>query len=288
MREVVSFFHQETSTLSHVLFDQKTKDGVIIDPALDFDLTRFSTGTKSVENLVRFCQERFLSIHYILETHAHADHLSASQTCKKYFPKAKIGIGREITVVQKYFADLFDLGPNFPQDGSQFDFLFSEKTELDVGSFAIKAWHTPGHTPACYTLQSENKYFVGDTLFAPDLGTGRCDFPGGDAKTLYHSIKNKIYQFPDSSVLYLGHDYPDKRDLREWVPITEEKTNNLRLNMQTQEVDFIKFRQERDRQLALPRLLFPSLFINIAAGRMPPLSKNGKTMISIPLNAFEA
>lgn len=285
MAEVKSFYDEDTSTLTHIVYDKNYKDAVIIDPIMDFNLQTFCTSSQSVDKVLEFCKAEQLKVSYILETHSHADHISGSQLVKKAFPKAKVSIGKEVTQVQKYFSEFYDL-PQFPCDGSQFDHLYSNASEIDVGSFSVKTWHTPGHTPACYTLQIEDKLFTGDAIFAPDLGTGRCDFPGGSARTLYHSIKNVIYSKADTSTMYFGHDYPDKRSVMEHVKLEVQKNSNLRLNMQTTEEDFIKFRSQRDKELKPPRLFLPSLFFNISAAKIPDERKNGRSYICFPLNAL--
>ncbi len=284
--EVVSFFDENTSTLSHLVFSHRSRFAVLIDPVMDFDLSTFATGRHSVDRILKFCQEKNLSLTYILETHAHADHLSGSQLIQAFYPQAKIGIGREISKVQSYFAEIFGLGPEFPRDGSQFDTLYSDAMEIDVGDFAIRTLYTPGHTQACYTLQIGDALFTGDLIFAPDLGTGRCDFPGGDAATLFRSVSTKIFTRPDDTKIYVGHDYPLKRSLREHVTVGEQKISNLRLNAHTSEAEFVKFRKERDQQLPPPKLILPSLLINIAAGRLPPKQSNGKSYLSLPLNSL--
>jgi len=286
MAEVKSFFDKDTSTLTHIVYDPTTRDAVVIDPVMDFNLQTFKWAQHSVEQIVHFCQDLKLHIHSILETHAHADHLSGSQLLKDFYPKAKICIGKEITSVQKHFSEFFEL-ENFPCDGSQFDLLFENAKQLNAGSLSIKTWHTPGHTPACYTLQIEDKLFTGDALFAPDIGTGRCDFPGGSAKDLFNSIKNTIYKQNDHSEVYFGHDYPDgKREVMEHVSLASEKKTNARLKVSTKEEDFVKARTHRDEELAPPKLFLPSLLVNIAGGRLPPKRKSGKVFFSFPLNSL--
>lgn len=285
MAEVKSFFDKETSTLTHIVYDPEKRDAVVIDPLMDFNLQTFACGQHSVEQIVHFCQDLKLHVRYILETHSHADHLSGSQLLKDFFPKSKICIGREITTVQKHFSEFYDL-ENFPCDGSQFDSLFENGNELDAGSFSVKTWHTPGHTPVCYTLQIEDKLFTGDALFAPDIGTGRCDFPGGGAATLYKSIKNTIYKQADSSEVYFGHDYPERRERLEHVSLAVEKKTNSKINAKTTEEDFIRARTHRDAELTLPKLFLPSLLVNIAGGRLPAKRKSGKVFFCFPLNSL--
>jgi glyoxylase-like metal-dependent hydrolase (beta-lactamase superfamily II) len=253
---------------------------------MDFNFQTFSTAQKSVEQLVHFCQDLKLHVHYIFETHVHADHITGSQLLKDFYPKAKTAIGKEVTEVQKFFAVYYNLDASFKTDGSQFDLLYENGQELKAGSFSIKTLHTPGHTVACYTLQIEDKLFCGDALFAPDLGTGRCDFPGGSAATLYKSITQTIYTQDPQSVIYFAHDYPERRELIEHVELSAEKKNNVRLNSKTTEEDFIKFRKKRDEELPPPRLILPSLLINIYAGRLPEKKKNGHAYLCLPLNSL--
>lgn len=286
MVDVKSFFHEDTSTLTHVVYDKKTKHAVIIDPVMDFNLQTFGTAETSVKQIVDYCKENHLQVSHVLETHIHADHLSGSQLVKKYFPQVKICIGEEVHLVQKYFSDLYDIDEKERPDESCFDLLYSNGKEITLNSFSIKTWHTPGHTPACYTLQIGDKLFTGDALFAPDVGTGRCDFPGGEAKTLYQSIKKHIYSQGESSTVFFGHDYPNKRPLMEHVSLKEELNANIRITSQTKEEDFIKFRRQRDKELAPPKLILPSLLVNIYGGRLPKPRKNGRVYFRLPLNAL--
>lgn len=285
MAEVKTFYDTDTSTLTHIVYDPTTRDAVVIDPIMDFNLHTMTWGQHSVEQLVHFCQDLMLHVRFILETHSHADHLSGSQLLKEFYPKSKICIGKEITTVQKHFSEFFDL-PNLPCDGSQFDLLFEDGQELNAGSFSVKTLHTPGHTPVCYTLQIEKKLFTGDALFAPDIGTGRCDFPGGDAATLFHSIKDKVYKQDEHSEVYFGHDYPDRRERIEHVSLSDEKKHNSRLHAKTSEEEFIKARNHRDLELPKPKLFLPSLLVNIAGGRLPEKRKNRKVFFSFPLNSL--
>ena len=285
MLEIKTFFDKESGTLTHLVLNPKNRDAVLIDPVMDFHVPTFSTSSKSADEVLQFCREKELRVHFVLETHVHADHLSGSQFIKAAFPKAKLAIGQEITEVQSHFAEFYDLGPSFPRDGSQFDLLYKTGSELDAHSFSVKPLHTPGHTRADYTLQVDGHAFTGDILFAPDLGTGRCDFPGGSAKALYESVKQTLYTLPPETILHPAHDYPEGRELRTAVPLKEQMKSNVRLNAQTTEEEFLAFRKKRDQELAAPRLILPSLFVNIHGGRLPEKRKNGRAYVSIPFNS---
>jgi glyoxylase-like metal-dependent hydrolase (beta-lactamase superfamily II) len=281
MVEVKYFFDKDTSTLTYVVYDPTTRDAVIIDPVLDFDPIAWKIGHHSAQKLIDYCKQHELTVHYLLETHVHADHLTSSKHLQKtFFPQAKIAVGREIGAVQKHFSGLFNI--EIPTDGRQFDVLFSDAQVLKAGALQITCLSTPGHTPACYSLYIAEHLFTGDCLFAPDLGTGRCDFPGGDAEALFHSVKEKIYQLPDNTILHSGHDYPSGRELCTAVTLADMKKQNVKLNAQTGEADFIRDRQTRDATLSLPRLIFPSLYVNIRAGHLPEPEANGQRYFKMP------
>jgi glyoxylase-like metal-dependent hydrolase (beta-lactamase superfamily II) len=224
-----------------------------------------------------------LELRYVLETHAHADHISGAQVLKKYFPQAQLTIGKEICSVQKTFGRLFNLGPWFKMDGSQFDVLLADGDTLTAGKMTFRYFSTPGHTPACGTYVGDNVAFTGDALFMPDSGTGRCDFPGGSAETLYDSIQ-KIYALPGNVRTCTGHDYqPNKRQLLFESTVSEQKKSNIHLKGETKKEDFVKFRTERDATLSAPRLLLPSIQININAGQLPPADSNEVSYLRIPV-----
>ncbi|MBK7892267.1 MAG: MBL fold metallo-hydrolase [Bdellovibrionales bacterium] len=285
---VKEFFDSATWTLTFVAFDEKTKDAVIIDPVLDYDPGASKVSTESVAEVVAFVKKQGLKVHYILETHAHADHLSSSQILKKEFPMAKLAIGERIRDVQKLFKGVFGLGENFATDGSQFDQLLKDGQEIVAGALKIKTLFTPGHTPACASyLINDESLFTGDALFMPDYGTGRCDFPAGSAETLYDSVTQRIYSLPDHVKIYVGHDYmPGGRSVEFQSTVGEEKRKNIQLKAETAKAEFIAFRTERDKTLAAPRLLLPSVQVNIDAGNLPVVSDNGTRYLKIPIRGL--
>lgn len=284
--EVRSFLHEPTSTYSYVVWDTVTRKAAIIDPALDFDPGSGATGTDFAASMSAFIHEHGLEPLWILETHAHADHLSAAPYFKKTFPRARVAIGRGITDVQKRFRRVFNLEPGFAIDGSQFDRLLDEGDTLPLGELAIRVIATPGHTADSLTYVIADAAFVGDSVFMPDAGTARCDFPGGSAKTLYRSIQ-KLFALPDETRLYVCHDYaPGGREHRNVATVAEEKAHNIHVGGGRSEAEFVKLRTERDAALPAPKLLYPSLQVNIRAGHLPPAEDNGIAYIRIPLNAF--
>lgn len=281
---VKEFFDKATWTLTYVVYDSVTKDAVIMDPVWDYDPAASKMSTQSAEQVLAFVKENNLKVHYILETHAHADHVSGSQFLKKNLPGAKIGIGAKITEVQKVFKGVFNLDPNFKTDGSQFDLLLKEGEILAAGTLKIETIYTPGHTPACSSYVVEDSVFTGDALFMPDYGTGRCDFPAGSADDLYTSVHEKLYKLPDHYKVYVGHDYlPNGRALAFQSTIGEEKAKNIQLKSETNRTDFVEFRNTRDKSLAAPRLLLPSVQVNIDAGHLPEPEDNGKRYLKIPI-----
>jgi glyoxylase-like metal-dependent hydrolase (beta-lactamase superfamily II) len=280
--QIHHFYDADTSTLTYVVFDEASLDAVIIDPVLDFDPPSGKVDDTSAKKVLSYVKEQGLKVVYILETHAHADHLSSSQLLKKYFPDAKVAISGRIKLVQESFKSILNL-PHLSVDGSQFDFLFEDEIPFQAGSITILPMATPGHTPACSSFVIANNVFTGDALFMPDYGTGRCDFPQGSARNLFHSI-SRLYQLPDETIVYVGHDYPvNARELRFQTTIGESKTSNIQLKASTSEADYIAYREGRDKTLKAPRLLFPSLQVNIAAGRLPEAEANGKSYLKIPL-----
>lgn len=280
--KVQHFFDTDTSTLSYVIYDEATKDAVVIDPVLDFDPPSGKISDTSALSLIKFIKESGLNIHYILETHAHADHLSSSQLLKQNFPQSKLGISKRIKVVQEVFKKVFNL-THFLADGSDFDFLIEDEVAFKAGSLSIFPIPTPGHTPACTSFVIGNHVFTGDALFMPDYGTGRCDFPKGSAADLYNSVM-RLYQLPDETLVFVGHDYqPNGRELLFQTTIGESKKNNIQLNSTTDKEQYISFREARDKTLNAPRLLLPSLQINIAAGRLPIQEGNGVSYLKLPL-----
>lgn len=284
MTKVKHFFDPFTFTLTYVVFDTSTRDAVIIDPLLDYDPQGSLVSYEQFNLVMEFIRKQELTVHYILETHAHADHLSSSQFLQKQFPQAAIAIHENIKEVQKTFKTIFNFDRDFNPDGSQFDLLLKDQQELQAGKLHIKVYHTPGHTPACVSLLIDDNLFTGDALFMPDSGTGRCDFPEGSSEKLYNSIR-KLYQLPENIKIYVGHDYqPNGRNLEFQTTIGEEKRSNIQLNEKTTKEDFIQFRNRRDNTLKAPRLLLPSIQVNINAGRLPLAETNGKSYLKIPLN----
>ncbi|WII71416.1 MBL fold metallo-hydrolase [Bdellovibrio sp. 22V] len=266
--QIQHFFDRGTSTLTYVVADPATKDAVVIDPVWNFDLTSETRSTESLDAVVAYLRENHLTPHYVMETHAHADHLSSSQLFKNYYPNIKVAIGERITEVQAAFKEVLNL-PDLDVHGKEFDVLLKDGDTLQAGSLKFKVMFTPGHTPACACYLIEDALFTGDAIFMPDSGTGRCDFPKGSAEDLYNSIENKIYSLPDSTRIFVGHDYqPQGRDLKFQTTVKEEKTQNIHLKDTTKKEEFVKFRTERDKTLAAPKLLIPSIKVNIRAGRI--------------------
>lgn len=283
--QIKHFFDTNTSTLSYIVFDETSLDAVIIDPVLDYEPASVTTSGESLARLIKFVETKKLRIHYILETHAHADHLSgAHELVTKYFPSAKIGIGERICDVQETFKKIFNFPSSFKTDGSQFDCLFKDNQSVAAGKLSFQVLFTPGHTPACVSYLFKEAVFTGDALFMPDYGTGRCDFPDGDAHALYHSVVKRLYELPESTLVFVGHDYqPDGRDLEFVTSITESKKSNIQLQALTTENDFVKFRTARDATLSAPRLLYPSVQVNLTAGELPDPESNGIIYLKFPL-----
>ena len=285
MIDIETLYDERTNTLTFVAYDPTTRDAVVIDPVLDYDPVSGRMWTESVDSVIAFVAGRELKLHYILETHAHADHLSGSQILRRRFG-AKVAIGERIREVQETFKRVFDL-PALSTDGSQFDRLLADGEVLRAGSLAIEVIATPGHTPACVTFKIEDAVFTGDALFMDDYGTGRCDFPRGSAEAMFDSIQ-KLYKLPDATRVYPGHDYqPNGREVRWVTTIGESKDHNPQLSAKTKKEDFVAARQARDKTLAAPRLLYPSVQINIDAGRMPAPHANGARYLVVPIKPID-
>jgi glyoxylase-like metal-dependent hydrolase (beta-lactamase superfamily II) len=281
--EVSSFFHEESNTVSHLVHAPGDQRCAIIDAVLDYDQAAGRTKTEFADGIVAHVRKHGLSVEWILETHAHADHLSAAPYLKQELG-GKIGIGEHITDVQKLFKSLFNVESTFNTDGSQFDRLFKEGDRFEIGALEAEVLHTPGHTPACITYVIGNAAFVGDTLFMPDGGTARADFPGGDAATLYRSIE-KILALPPETRLFVCHDYgPGGRAIAWETTVAEERAKNVHVRQGVSEPEFVKMRTERDRTLAVPTLLMPSIQVNMRAGELPPPEDDGVSYIKIPIN----
>lgn len=277
------FFDPDTFTLTYIVYDSITRDGVVIDTVMDLEQASGKLENKSLQKVLSYIEDHKIKIHGILETHAHADHITSAQLLKKIFPDARVGIGEKITLVQEVFKKHFNID-YVKTDGSQFDELFSDFEEVSFGSLKMKAIPTPGHTPACMSYLFGDVVFTGDALFMPDYGTGRCDFPKGSSKDLFHSVTKNLYTLPDTTRVFVGHDYsPEGREMRFETTIGESKKNNIQLKASTHEEEFIGFRDARDKTLKAPRLLLPSIQINIDAGHLPPKEENGKSYLKLPL-----
>lgn len=284
--EIKTFYDDRTFTLTYVVYDEDTRDAVVIDPVLDYEPKASKTWTESVDEVIDFLKAEELNLHYVLETHAHADHLSGSQRILGQFPDAKLGIGEHITDVQSAFKDVFDLPEDFPTDGRQFDKLFEDGEVIEAGSLELEVLNTPGHTPADVTYRVGDAIFTGDTMFMPDMGTGRCDFPAGSAADMYDSIQ-RIYELPEDTRLFVGHDYqPGGRELEYQTTVGEQKRNNVMLPADKSREQFIADREGRDETLDAPALLFQSVQVNIDAGELPDPSRNQVSYLRIPINVF--
>jgi glyoxylase-like metal-dependent hydrolase (beta-lactamase superfamily II) len=279
------FYDRRTQTLTYVVFDAATRDAVAIDPVLDYDPATGTTWTESYDQVAAYLERERLRLHFVLETHAHADHLSGSQLFRRRF-EAKVAIGERIREVQAVFQPIFDLPPSVPLDGSQFDRLLHDGEAVRAGALAIEVIPTPGHTPACVTYRIEDALFTGDALFIEDYGTGRCDFPRGSAAALYDSVQ-RLYALPDETRVFVGHDYqPGGREVRWETTIGASKARNPQLSATTTRAEFIALRQARDAKLAAPRLLLPSVQVNVDAGRLPAPHANGRRYLVIPLDVL--
>lgn len=281
---VKAFFDEATNTVSYVLRDPESRACAVIDSVLDFDHASGRTNTQSADEIIAWIQGEELDCVWILESHVHADHLSAAPYLQERLG-GKIGIGANITIVQDTFGKVFNEGTEFQRDGSQFDALFHEGDSLQIGALQGKALHTPGHTPACLTYVIGDAAFVGDTLFMPDFGTARCDFPGGSSEVLYQSIQ-KILSLPDETRIFVGHDYKAPgRDEYAWeTTVGEQKALNVHIGEGRPMSEFTKMRDARDATLGMPRLILPSLQVNMRAGQMPEPDEQGDVFLKLPVN----
>jgi len=284
---VQSFYHAATCTWTHVVADPDSAAAAIVDPVLDFDPASGRIWADQAQRVLDWLRASERRVDWILETHAHADHLSGADWLKRRLAASghapRIAIGRGIAAVQRHFRDVFALGAEFPADGSQFDHLFADGESFAIGSLQARAIATPGHTSDGMSYLAGDAVFVGDTLFAPGGGTGRCDFPGADAATQYRSIR-RLYELPDATRVFLCHDYPAAgAEPVAQTSIGAEKTGNTQLRATTTEAEYVAFRQQRDATLGAPRLLYPSLQVNIRAGRLPPADAAGRTFLLLPL-----
>ncbi len=282
---IQAFFDPATCTVTYVVFDERGGSCAIIDPVLDYDPKAGRTKTVSANKLIAFINEQHLTVSWILETHAHVDHLSSA-----HYLKSKLGgktaIGDNISVVQQTFKKLFNMEPQFIPDGSQFDHLLADGELFSVGKLTAKAISFSGHTPADIVYQFNDAIFIGDNLFMPDVGTARADFPGGDARQLYHSIR-KLLDFPPETRLFMCHDYPPKGRAAQWQStVAEERTHNIHVHDGVSEEEFVAMRTARDATLEMPVLMLPSVQLNVRAGQMPPAEDNGISYFKIPINVI--
>ncbi len=284
---VTAFFDQATSTLSYVVADPKSKACAVIDPVLELDQASAEITTHGANRILEHLESNDLRCQYILETHVHADHLSAGYFLKQRLG-APIGIGQAIVDVQQVFADMYSESADFKRDGSQFDLLITDGQTLPLGDLSIHAVHVPGHTPACMAYRCADAVFVGDTLFMPDSGTARCDFPGGDAGALYSSIQ-RLLALPSESRVFVCHDYqPNDRSLAFEATVKTHKQHNIHIRDGISEAEFVSMRNARDAQLSTPRLMIPSMQVNIRAGALPVHPTSSRPVITVPINAFSA
>lgn len=282
--KIMSFFDRATNTITYVVSDPNSSSCAVIDSVLDYAAHSGRTSTRSADEVIDYIRDRNLDLVWILETHAHADHLSAAPYLKENLG-GKIAIGAHIPDVQKTFKRVFNLEEDFSIEGKQFDYLINDGDIISIGALSLQALHTPGHTPACMTYLIEDAAFVGDTLFMPDYGTARCDFPGGNARTLYRSIQ-RLFKLPKATRVFLCHDYlPKGRDAYQWeTTISDQRDHNIHVKDGISESDFVSMRQARDKTLDMPKLILPSVQVNIRAGHFPPPEDNEVRYLKIPLN----
>ncbi len=284
--DVKAFFHADSATWSYVVSNPQSGAAAVIDPVLDFDAASGKTATDSAALILAYVREHRLQVEWILETHAHADHISSAPWLAGQL-RAKVAIGQGITTVQSTFKSVFNLEPGFAIDGSQFDRLLREGDELELGKLRIKVIATPGHTSDSMSYLIGDALFVGDTMFMPDVGTARCDFPGGDAAQLYHSIR-KLMTLPKNTRVFVCHDYPGgERDIQSQTSIADQEHSNVHIHAGVSEEKFVDVRQARDKTLAVPNLIFASIQMNIRAGHKPPPESNGRSYLKIPLDFFK-
>ncbi len=283
---VKAFFDNDTNTVSYVVTDPQTRHCAIVDSVLDYDPKAGRTRHDSASQIVAYVKQEGLTVDWLLETHVHADHLSAAPWIQQQVG-GKLAIGEHIRTVQDTFGKVFNAGTEFARDGRQFDHLFADGDTYKVGNIEARAIHTPGHTPACMSHVIGDAVFVGDTLFMPDYGTARCDFPGGDARTLYQSVQ-KLLALPDDTRMFLCHDYlPESRSEYQWeTTVGDQRRHNIHVHEGVSEQEFVSMREKRDATLDMPRLILPSVQINMRAGHLPPEEDNGISYLKIPLNAL--
>ncbi|MEX0957476.1 MAG: MBL fold metallo-hydrolase [Rhizobiaceae bacterium] len=281
--EVVPFFDEPTNTVSYIVKDPNSDACAVIDSVMDIDYAAGRIAYEGADEIIAYIKSHGWKLEWIIETHVHADHLSAAPYIQEKLG-GKLGIGENITIVQDTFGKIFNEGTEFQRDGSQFDRLFKDGDSYEIGTMTAHAMHTPGHTPACMTHVIGDAAFVGDTLFMPDGGSARADFPGGDARTLYHSIK-RVLELPGETRLFICHDYgPNGRDIKWETTVADEREHNIHVHDGVSEEEFVKMRQERDATLSMPKLIIPSLQVNMRAGQLPPKDPDGKTYLKVPVN----
>ena len=282
--KVIPFFDETTNTISYVVADPDTNTCAIIDSLLDYDASSGRTGTKSVDRLIKYVEQSKLTVNWIIDTHVHADHLTAAPYVRDVLG-GRTAIGENIVRVQKIFGEIFNEGQTFHTDGSQFNHLFKDGETYTVGNINARAIYTPGHTPACMSHLIGDALFLGDTLFMPDSGTARCDFPGGDAQILYRSI-HKVFDLPNETRAFMCHDYkaPGRDEFAWESTISEQKEKNIHVNKSINEHEFIEMRTARDATLSMPKLLLPSVQVNMRAGNFPEPEANGKQYLKVPIN----
>ncbi|WP_051171335.1 MBL fold metallo-hydrolase [Spongiibacter marinus] len=283
--EVIAFFDEPTNTFSYVVKDPSSNACAVVDSVMEIDYAAGRLSLVGADKIIQYIRDNKLSLEWIIETHVHADHLSAAPYIQEALG-GQIGIGANITVVQETFGKIFNAGTEFARDGSQFDKLFNDGDEYHVGNMLCRAIHTPGHTPACMTHIMGDAAFVGDTLFMPDGGTARADFPGGDAAVLYQSIQ-RVLSLPDETRLFMCHDYmPGGREVEYETTVGAEKQSNIHVHVGTSEAQFVAMREARDATLGMPRLILPSLQVNMRAGHLPGADDNGTVYLKLPLNVL--
>lgn len=281
--EVLAFFDQQTNTISYVVRDPSSDACAVVDSVMDIDYAAGRIFYENADRIIETIEEKGWQLEWLIETHVHADHLSAAPYIQGKLG-GKLGIGENITIVQDTFGKVFNEGTEFQRDGSQFDQLFGDGDGYKVGNLSVHVMHTPGHTPACMTHVAGNAAFVGDTLFMPDGGSARADFPGGDAHVLYRSIK-RVLSLPDEMRLFMCHDYgPNGRDIKWETTVAEEREHNIHVRDGVSEEEFVKMRETRDKQLAMPTLIIPSLQVNMRAGHLPKKDTDGGTFLKVPIN----
>ncbi len=283
---IKGFFDDQTSTISYVVHDNIEKKCAVIDSVLDFDYSSGDIDYVNADKIISYVDQNKLNVEWLIETHVHADHLSASPYIQKKLG-GKIGISEKISDIQNIFGKTFNAGTEFQRDGSQFDKLFKDNDEYKIGNINCKVINTPGHTPACTAHVIGNSIFVGDTLFMPDLGSARADFPGGDARQLYRSIQ-KILSYPDETRIFVCHDYPpSSREVKWSTTVGEQKEKNVHVKTSILEDEFVKIREARDKTLNMPKLIIPSIQVNMRAGNLPPPEHNGSVYIKVPINSIK-